>query len=177
MGTLDKNNDYQTPPEIAEYMTSLIPRNAKYFLEPSSGSGNLVDAILKHGQKYIGEIPCIEVPENFFLLDERLRFDCILMNPPYSDKQAYGIPADLDLKGMKVGYYFLDECMKRSDHVIALMPVFTIIDSDVRKRKLKAFGLKSITSLPRKTFKYTRIQTCILELDRSWWGNTTFRFF
>lgn len=46
-----------------------------------------------------------------------------------------------------------------SDNIIALMPWFTISDSDVRIRKLMDFGLKSLTLLHRKTFQYARIQT------------------
>lgn len=60
--------------------------------------------------------------------------------------------------------------MKKSDCVIALMPWLTIADSDVRFRALKAYdGLKSLTPLPRKTFQYARIQTCIIELERGYY--------
>src|SRR3990172_371588 len=130
MDTSNRSNEFQTPPEIARYMCSMIPRNARTYLEPSPGNGNLVDAILQHAHEYSGRGSQIEVPVNFFTtLDPDLRFDCILMNPPFSAAHAFGIPKHLDLKGMKVGYYFLEECMKKSNHVIALMPIFTITDS------------------------------------------------
>jgi hypothetical protein len=99
------------------------------------------------------------------------------MNPPFSSKYTFGIPDELDMKGMRMGYYILTECMKMSDHIIALMPWFTISDSDVRLRYLKSFGLKSLTDLPRKTFQYARIQTCVFELKRGWNKNTVFQVY
>lgn len=80
-------------------------------------------------------------------------------------------------KGMKFGYEILSECMELSNNIIALMPWFTIVDSDVRLREIYKFGLKSITALPRKTFDYARIQTCILEMDKSFKGDTLFKVF
>jgi type I restriction-modification system DNA methylase subunit len=152
-------------------MASMIPKWAKTILEPTPGEGNLVREILKDQHRLIS------APENFFDLDPTRQFDCIVMNPPFSDKAGFGIPPELNLKGMKLGYYFLNECLKRSQHVIALMPVFVITDSDVRNRQFYKFGLKSITLLPRKTFEYTRIQTCILEFEKGWTGLAFFKFY
>jgi hypothetical protein len=67
--------------------------------------------------------------------------------------------------------------MKKSNNVIALMPWFTISDSDVRLRFLKSYGLISLTALPRKTFQYARIQTCILQLQKGYTGETIFKVF
>ncbi len=99
------------------------------------------------------------------------------MNPPFSSKSAFGLPAELDKTGMRIGYHILKECMEMSDNVIALMPWFTLVDSDVRMRELKAWGIKSITALPRKTFQYARIQTCVLELDKNFKGDAIFKTF
>jgi hypothetical protein len=65
--------------------------------------------------------------------------------------------------------------MKMSDNVIALMPWFTISDSDVRLRTLKGFGIKSLTALPRKTFDYVRIQTVVIELQKGYKDSTIFK--
>ncbi|MNL79039.1 hypothetical protein D3C87_2055590 [compost metagenome] len=67
--------------------------------------------------------------------------------------------------------------MKKSDNIIALMPWYTISDSDVRMRFLKDFGIKSLTALPRKTFQYARIQTVIIELEKGYTDETIFRTF
>jgi len=160
-----KLTDFQTPLEVAEYMCSLIPRNIVTVLEPTPGKGNIVS--------YLGQYK-VTAPDNFFYLPKQ-RFDCIVMNPPFSSGTAFGIPDNMDMDGLKIGYYILEECMEMSDHVIALMPWFTIIDSDVRLKHYKKYGLKSITSLPRKTFQYTRIQTCILELHKGWKEETIFK--
>jgi type I restriction-modification system DNA methylase subunit len=168
--------NFQTPPHIAKYMASMIPINSRTFLEPSPGAGNLVTAIRQRAEQFAGAMIQISAPTNFFYHPIG-HYDCIVMNPPFSDKDGFGIPPELELKGMKLGYYFLNECLKRSDHVIALMPVFVITDSDVRNRQFYKFGLKSITLLPRKTFEYSRIQTCILEFEKGWNGLAFFKFY
>lgn len=157
--------DFQTPDHVAQYMCGLIPPGTKTILEPTPGEGN----ILKHLSGYD-----VTAPSNFFMLQQS-KYDCIVMNPPFSDKTAFGYPESPSLKGMRLGYYIFEECMKMSDHVIALMTWFTLTDSDVRMKKIKDFGLKSITTLPRKTFQYSRIQTCILELQKGFSGETVFK--
>lgn len=167
---IKKGIDFQTPPAVADYMVSLIPVEAYSILEPTPGQGNLIKAL--NGFK-------VTAPDDFFLLDKSARYDCIIMNPPFSAKYAYLENAEQDFSksGMKLGYHILTECMKMSDNVIALMPWFTISDSDVRLRFIKQFGLRSITALPRKTFQYARIQTCVFELEREYTGETIFKTF
>jgi type I restriction-modification system DNA methylase subunit len=163
-------SDFQTPIPVVEYMVSMIPGEATTILEPSPGDGNIVS---KLDSKYM-----VTAPKDFFLLDKR-EFDCVVMNPPFSSK--FGImenaPTAVNAKGMRLGYYFLTECMKMSNNVIALMPWFTISDSDVRLRNIMGHGLKSLTALPRKTFQYARIQTCVFELEKGYQGPTEFKMF
>lgn len=161
--------NFQTPVAIAEYMVSLVPAFAKTVLEPTPGIGNIVSALVKRGGY------TITAPDDYFLLPAG-KFDCVVMNPPFSAKYAFldNASQDFTKHGMRLGYHILRECMEMSDHVIALMPWFTISDSDVRLRYLKSFGLRSVTALPRKTFMYVRIQTCILELARSYTEPTEF---
>lgn len=180
---MDFKTQFQTPPPVAEYMASLMPvdyfdnLHTAHILEPTPGIGNIVKAIEKECLKPEAQFGYkIHAPKNFFEI-KRKTFDCIIMNPPFSEKHAFGIPQGIDLKGMRVGYYMLTECMKKSDHIIALMPWFTLIDSDVRMRALKEFGLKSVTALPRKTFEYSRIQTCVLELVKGRNRQTEFKTF
>jgi len=160
---------FQTPPEVVEYMCSMIPVGAKTVLEPTPGEGNIVNALNDIGLD-------VTAPDNFFSLQQD-KFDCIIMNPPFSAKYAFGIPDGIKETGMKIGYHILFKCMGMSDHLIALMPWFLILDSSVRLKQLKEFGLRSITALPRSTFDYARIQCCIFELDRNWKGKTEFKVF
>lgn len=166
----DYSEDFQTPPDVCAYMASMIPWNCYTVLEPTPGIGNLVKAIS----------PTCEVtaPLDYFKLPPG-RFDCVVMNPPFSAKSTIlqNAPTGKDFSGMKMGYWFLTECMERSDNVIALMPWFTLSDSDVRMRFLKEWGLKSITALPRKTFQYARIQTVVLQLQKGYKGPTEFKVF
>lgn len=173
---IDIKDQFQTPPEVATYMASLIPPSSFHILEPTPGQGNLSRATGNLGIS-TGKSFLIDSPGNFFKLKGTVKYDAVIMNPPFSEKHAFGVPADLDLKGMRMGYYMLKRCMGWSDNVIALMPWFTLLDSDVRTRELKEYGLISVTSLPRKTFGYSRIQTCVLQLQKGYKGETLLKTF
>lgn len=163
---------FQTPIPVCREMVNMVPNWCKNVLEPTPGLGNLARIINESGFNLIAV-------DDFFLIDQSKRYDCIVMNPPFSTKytDTTNMPNHLNLKGMKMGYYMLTECMKMSDNVIALMPWFTLSDSDVRFRYLKKYGIKSLTGLPRKTFQYARIQTVIIELERGYKKDTIFRMF
>jgi type I restriction-modification system DNA methylase subunit len=165
----EKNlTDFQTPVPVCNYMAEMIPFGTRTILEPTAGVGNLLKAIPPEYE--------VTAPSDFFQMPPR-RFDCVLTNPPFSSRYAFGVPPELNKYGMRLGYHILTECMKMSDNVIALMPWFTISDSDVRLRALQRFGMLSITALPRATFQYARIQTCILQLQKGFKGDTIFRVF
>ena len=168
----DYTTEFQTPPEVCRYMASLVPDDCVNVLEPTPGIGNLVNALLETRH-------LVTAPSDYFLLDRSLKFDAVVMNPPFSSKSAFteNIVGNFAGKGMRFGYAMLLDCMKKSDNIIALMPWFTISDSDVRLRYLKSWGLISVTALPRKTFQYARIQTCVLQLQKGYTGNTEFKVF
>jgi type I restriction-modification system DNA methylase subunit len=163
--------EFQTPPSICRYMASLVPIGMKTVLEPTPGIGNIVTALTEKGFE-------VTAPQDFFLLGIK-KFDAIVMNPPFSSKYAFmeNSPLGLNKQGMRLGYYILTECMNMSNNVIALMPWFTISDSDVRLRYLKDYGLKSLTALPRSTFKYARIQTVVIELQKGYTSPTQFNVY
>ncbi|MBT0607617.1 DNA methyltransferase family protein [Aequorivita echinoideorum] len=170
------DTNFQTPPEVCDYMASLVPTNADAILEPTPGTGNLVNALIKKGFTVISP-PDYFVTRNIIL---KMNWDSIVMNPPFSTKSAFldNAPEEFKTeKGMKFGYKLLQECMSISDNVIALMPWFTLSDSDVRLRFLHDFGIKSLTALPRKTFQYARIQTVVIELQKGWNKPTEFKVF
>ena len=160
--------DFQTPHDVCKYMASLVPPGAKRILEPTPGAGNIVSQLTGYD---------VTAPADYFKLDKQQRFDCVVMNPPFSSKSAFNLPQHLNRSGMRLGYIILVECMGMSDNVIALMPWFTLSDSDVRLRALKKFGIKSLTALPRKTFEYVRIQTVVIELQKGYKGETAFKVF
>lgn len=163
----DFTKEFQTPPEVCRYMVSLLPPEVETVLEPTKGIGNIVSAL--KGFK-------ITAPDDYFLLDKEQRFDAVVMNPPFSRK--YGIlenaPASYLAHGMQFGYRILVDCMHKADIVVACMPWFTLSDSDVRLRYIKKYGIRKLVVLPRKTFKYARIQTCILHLEKGYKGDTIF---
>lgn len=162
--------DFQTPVPVAKYMVSLLLDWVVNVCEPTPGIGNIERALRNRSATEV------TAPEDYFLLDPYSRFDAFVMNPPFSHKftNTKNAPASINEKGMRMGYWFLTEAMKRAPIVIALMPWFTISDSDVRLRRIKRFGLKSLTALPRKTFEFARIQTVIIELEEGYKGKTIF---
>lgn len=172
-GSIEIDTNFQTPVPVCKYMVDMVPEHAKRILEPTPGLGNIVDALIFKNRYQI------VTADDFFLLDKSEKYDCIVMNPPFSSKSAFmqNAPEGVEITGMKLGYYILTECMKMSDNIIALMPWYTISDSDVRMRYLKSFGIKSLTALPRKTFQYARIQTVIIELEKGYQHETIFRTF
>lgn len=169
MTAKDFSEDFQTPPEYCGYMVSLLPIGINSVLEPTPGLGNLVKALKGAGYQ-------VTQPDDFFLIPPGSRFDAVVMNPPFSLKYTITENAPLHLikEGNKMGYSILSQCMDMADTVIALMPWFTISDSDVRMRRLKRWGLRSITALPRKAFNYIRVQTIVLHLEKGYAGKTDF---
>jgi type I restriction-modification system DNA methylase subunit len=71
--------DFQTPPDVCDYMVGFIPKFQKFtILEPTKGEGNLVAAIQKHVPDSI-----ITTPENFWDLPKS-KYDFVVMNPPFT---------------------------------------------------------------------------------------------
>ena len=106
-----------------------------------------------------------------------MKFDAIVANLPFRSKTFFNCPPEFKDKGMIVAYEQMKVLMQMSNSLILLMPWFTISDSDVRLRMLKRWGLISVTALPRKTFQYARIQTCVLQLQKGYIGKTEFKVF
>lgn len=149
----DWGNNFQTPIEICEYMASFLPKNPGSILEPTPGQGNLLKVLSKYGS--------VTIPRDDFFKMEKSNYDWIIMNPPFTP--------------MSEGYKILYRCMDMTDNIIALMPYLTIINGEKRRDDIINYGLKSITHLPRNTFKGSRVQTCILEMKRGWTGDTIYK--
>lgn len=173
---MEHKNKFQTPPPVCYYMVDLLaeiaPR-AKRVLEPTPGIGNLADALRRRGYR-------VTAPRDYFAMPCPVpRYDAVVMNPPFSSNYAdqRRAPEHLRDSGMKLGYYIFTECAEITDHVVAIMPWFTISNSDVRLRWMADYGLVSVTPLPRKTFGYIRCQTCVIVLKRGWREATLFKTF
>lgn len=137
-------------------MASFVPQNCKRVLEPTPGIGNLVRALERRQLS-------VTAPSNFWSdIDDTERFDCVVMNPPFSP--------------MKIGYEILDRCMTLTGRIVALMPWLVLINGERRTRRLREFGLVSVTHLPRKTFDGARVQCLILDLCRGHNAKTLLEF-
>ena len=151
-------NNFQTPEWVCNIMVSNLHKNGTgIILEPTPGDGNLVNAIKI-------QCPCSDIitPVDFWNYDfSRFTYiDSIVMNPPFSP--------------MKVGYEILYRCMELSDYIIALMPWLTIINSQKRTNDIFNFGLSKIYHLPRIAFPGSRVQTCIMVLEKGYNRETIF---
>lgn len=137
---------YQTPGPVIDWMIELIPDGVKTVLEPTPGKGYMVKKLTEVGYN-------VTATPHFEELHPQSRFDAVVMNPPF-------------FKGVE--NKMLLQCMEMAPIVIALVPWYTLINSEPRTKKLRDFGLRSITHLPRRIFSGIRVQTCILQLDRSY---------
>lgn len=144
--------NFQTPEWVCDMMVAEISSLDYYphtILEPTQGEGNLVRAVYR---KYPASI--IHTPQDFFTFDKKV--DLIIGNPPFSP--------------MTVGYDILERCFTLSDNIIMLMPWLSIINSEKRTHRYREAGLKKVIHLPRKAFKGSRVQTCVLVFQRGWSG-------
>jgi len=147
--------DFQTPDRVCNVMVDLLSYGITSVLEPTPGEGNLVRALSAGGYN-------VTAPTDFFSLPEESWYDAIVMNPPFSP--------------MSVGYKVLYKCMEMSNVIIALMPWLTLINSQRRTDDIVDFGLVEVVHLPRKTFKGSRVQTCILSMYKGYHDKTTISF-
>lgn len=145
--------DFQTRPEECELMVGMLPARVKTVLEPTPGEGNLVRALKTHGYT-------VTAPTEFW--DVAGQWDAVVMNPPFSP--------------MKRGYKILYAVMDMTDIIIALMPWLTLINSVRRTTRILDWGLYSVTHLPRSAFPGSRVQTCILNMQRGYKHSPRFYF-
>jgi hypothetical protein len=159
MNTITIDTNFQTPVVVCDFMASMINGKGRLVLEPTPVTGRLVKSIQNNGH-------LVYFPDSdYWYMDHGVvkTYDYTVMNPPFSP--------------MSEGYRYLQDAMKRSEQIIALLPWFIIINSERRLNDIKEWGLKSVTALPRKTFPGTRIQCCIIEMDNFFGGTTEFKTF
>ncbi len=146
-------SNFQTEKWVCDIMVGLLPDGVSSVLEPTPGEGNLVRALQAHGYQ-------VTAPSEFWNVSGC--FQAVCMNPPFTP--------------MEQGYRILYAVMEMSDIIIALMPWLTLINSEKRTSDIVGFGLVSVTHLPRSAFKGARVQTCILEMQKGFVGETYIRF-
>ena len=97
------NEFYPTPREVVERMLVGYNVSGKVILEPSAGSGNIVDVLMEHGAKEVlaCEIntklrrtlsgKCRLIGEDFLKVssEQVSHVDMIVMNPPFSNAQEH----------------------------------------------------------------------------------------
>ncbi len=153
---MDNNEDFQTPVWVCKMMANLLqsaPYKVRSVLEPTPGKGNLVRALEDQGY-------AVTAPRDFWQV--RGGWDAACMNPPFSP--------------MSEGYRILFAVMDMTEVIVALMPWLTLINSKRRAGKIDKFGLRAVYHLPRDVFPGSRVQTCILHMQRGWHPQASFDF-
>jgi len=151
------NDDFQTPEWVCDIMVSLIDGDPKAILEPTPGQGNMVKSIRKRFHKpHICSPAC-----DFLIFSTHIPFDYVIANPPFTP--------------MRLGYQMLEHMFDFSTEVITIMPWLTIINSEKRSKWLVDRGLQKIIHLPRRAFKGSRVQTCILKFTKDYEGDIIFK--
>lgn len=94
---------YPTPESVIEQMLSLTDLNGKIVLEPSAGTGNIVDYCKEHGAREViaceindklravVSTKCRVIAKDFLTVtpDMISHVDLIIMNPPFSDEETH----------------------------------------------------------------------------------------
>lgn len=152
---LGDNENFQTPDWVIEVIKKEIPCNIETILEPTPGNGNIVSA-LKTNFKII-----YPKGDYFKMNHDIAKYDCIIGNPPFSP--------------MKKGYDILYDIMNKTDLIIMVMPWLTLINGEKRLKDITEYGLKKIIHLPRSAFKGSRVQTCIIIMEKGHIRETVFQ--
>lgn len=146
--------NFQTPPDLCDYMVSLIPKKYRHSLtiEPTPGAGNLITALRRARFRNV-ESP----PGDFFLWSPSGRPRVVVGNPPWT-------PSNL-------AYEIMNRCLGFSPNfVVLLLPWLTLINSQRRAQMLLTYGLKQVIHIPRSTFPGIRAQCCIYILEKGYNG-------
>lgn len=145
---------YQSPQWACDLMVSMLPKGVKTVFEPTPGKGRLVKTLQAKGYEVV-------TYERFEDSDPFLRVDAVVMNPPFKKS---------------IEHKFLMDAMRLAPVIIALLPWFTLINSDSRTKELMEWGLKSVTHLPRRTFPRIRVQPCIIYMEEGYRGTVELHF-
>lgn len=140
MSFIPNNMDYQTPPYFCDFMVSKAPRCQNY-LEPSPGAGNLVAAIKR---RYPDSTITTPIDDFLMMPGKEIPNCCVIMNPPFTP--------------IIVGYHHLLHAFSFSLDIVALMPMYLLINSLRRQEQLFQLGLRELVVLPRCIFRGTRVQ-------------------
>lgn len=155
--TFKKDTSFQTPEVVCNLMAGMVPKNCKYLLEPTPGQGNLVKALEDKG------LLVFKPKGDYWRMKHTVKYDCAVMNPPFTP--------------VVEGWRYLQSVMDLTDNIICLLPWMIPINSGRRLKAIMDYGLVSITNLPRKTFPNSRVQCCILHMQRGYKGETIFKSF
>jgi hypothetical protein len=155
--------NFQTPPDLCAFMTSLIPvryRRQSLVIEPTPGAGNLLSALANAGFRRV------EAPTgDFFQWSPSERPKVVIGNPPWTPP--------------KLAYSIMNRCLAefQPQFVVLLMPWLTLINSTRRTELLLDYGLKKVIHVSRSTFPGIRMQCCILVLDKGYGGEVQLGFY
>ena len=187
--------DVFTPSEVAIKMCSYLPDNVETLLEPSVGSGNLLNAmngkyiradVFDINQDYLDQIPNSELVHktcgDFLTAEISTRYDAILMNPPYLRYQDMTSEQRLTLRNlspilrsgnvdMYMGFLVKSlELLKETGRLVAIIPSAWRYTKSAKLFREWILSNRYISVLydygSTKVFKGINVYCCILVLTR-----------
>ena len=201
---LKQNGEFYTPIEITDLMCNLIiEEDNKSIYDPGYGSGNFIkSAMNKCNGKVFGEeknLDYYNICKTRLLLNDindeniiyekenkllqNIRFDYILSNPPFSEKnwiekiydsKDYEIFNNYRLKPSSVGDYAyvikMLSRLKNDGKMAVILPhgvLFRENEKEVRKRLIQENYIEAIIGLPENLFYTTRMAVIILIISKN----------
>ncbi len=188
---------YDTPIEVATVLAKHAPKRITSLLEPSVGQGILLEPLLIRSKGYLKKVVCIDIDANilkqvknkfkpllgkvlnvlhtdflewslFAICKKRMRFDCIVMNPPFSGRIKDLVRLDLaeefpglgkGCRAVPIEVAFIVRALRLLDHggtLLAVVPatlVSSLRTSWLRLYLMKLGAVDYVHELPKRTFK------------------------
>ena len=185
---------FYTPPELAEWLKSLLPANPKNVYDPTCGRGALLSVFDDSVEKYGQDIDCAAVKDaSKYLINFHgasgdvltkskfadIRFDAIVANPPFSVKweprtDDYFALAPTVPTQSKADFAFLIHIlhMLADDGTAAVINFPGIAyrggrEQIIRKWMIENNWIDSVIHIPSNTFTDTAISTICLVLKKN----------
>ena len=198
---------YETPAAVAKKLASNAPASIRRLLDPSFGGGALILPLAKKLNRCKTTVYCVDndpaavsdmaanlpttsgISPNFITDDflnwvkekRRNKFDCIVMNPPFSAVQSQLVKQSVPtfpkdggaiVRSMPIEAAFLFhaiELLEDGGRLLAVLPTSVVMSESLQWLRLRMFALgavRSVHELPPSTFANVESRMYLLVFDK-----------